>query len=378
MQIHKFVKWMFILLLIGAMLFSFNPSVQAGEMAIESRAEDVVVTFFETIDKQKYTYTNVEDELLEKVIVRENNLLKKYLKDKIKLIQQRRKAFNLDPNLIERNVNFIDKINGSDYYEFEIQLTDTYAYSGQFNLTKERTEFYFKVVQDKDGQMKISEFKSDDPIDTAYLSELDLSKALLADKSAIEVEKKIFDSPVKPFISNPVILAGSLISFDRKAMVQYAVDNAYSRPSNWGNFDSPNGKGDCTNFTSQIIYKGTGNSVMDRNGDLTWYYGGYSDRSTSWTSVNYLYDYLVRNTGQGPQGYLATSSVINAGMQLGDVVQIDLQNDGIFDHSTTIVYYQNGAPQLTRIACHTSDASDKLLVDYPGNKRWVHLTGFER
>ena len=176
MQIHKFVKWMFILLLIGAMLFSFNPSVQAGEMAIESRAEDVVVTFFETIDKQKYTYTNVEDELLEKVIVRENNLLKKYLKDKIKLIQQRRKAFNLDPNLIERNVNFIDKINGSDYYEFEIQLTDTYAYSGQFNLTKERTEFYFKVVQDKDGQMKISEFKSDDPIDTAYLSELDLSR----------------------------------------------------------------------------------------------------------------------------------------------------------------------------------------------------------
>lgn len=158
-------------------------------------------------------------------------------------------------------------------------------------------------------------------------------------------------------------------------MVNYAHENAYKRPSQWGNFDDYGG--DCTNFVSQVIYAGT-NGVMDTNGDLQWYYNGYSDRSASWIGVSSLYSYLTRNTGRGPQGELASTTTIYYSMQVGDIIQIDLNSDGVYNHGTVIVKYQAGYPTGTLVAAHTYDVDYKSINDYPGTKRWVHLTGYER
>lgn len=135
---------------------------------------------------------------------------------------------------------------------------------------------------------QIRELYSDDPIGVFRRKGEDLEKLFDDEKQNIYFDKKFEEGLEKPnFVIRP--MAGALLSLDRNAMVNYAHNNGYKRPSQWGNFDDYGG--DCTNFVSQVIHAGT-NGVMDSSGDLQWFYNGYNDRAASWTSVSSLYDYL--------------------------------------------------------------------------------------
>jgi hypothetical protein len=129
-------------------------------------------------------------------------------------------------------------------------------------------------------------------------------------------------------------LAGVWHAYNRTAAAQYA--NAWAsntqtlRNPAWGNFDPPNGGGDCTNYVSQVIYAGA--PQMDNAGSWQWYYYGYNDRSPSWTDVNSLYSYLVSNTWTGPYGAEITNGCALRG---GDVIQ--LQSGSTWFHSLSVV-----------------------------------------
>ena len=56
--------------------------------------------------------------------------------------------------------------------------------------------------------------------------------------------------------------------------------------------------GDCTNFASQCLYAGSG--IMNYTPTFGWYYASASNRTPSWTGVQYLYDFLTRGKGPGP------------------------------------------------------------------------------
>ena len=79
--------------------------------------------------------------------------------------------------------------------------------------------------------------------------------------------------------------------YDRKKVVDYAKKWAYSRNKRYYDFEKIGG--DCTNFTSQCIYAGSGKMYYDKL--IGWYYNSVSDRSPSWTSVELLYKFLVNN-----------------------------------------------------------------------------------
>ena len=79
------------------------------------------------------------------------------------------------------------------------------------------------------------------------------------------------------------------IPYDRGAAVDYARRWALSR--NPAFYDFSDIGGDCTNFVSQCIYAGAG--VMNYTKDTGWYYISSSDRTPSWTGVEYLYDFLI-------------------------------------------------------------------------------------
>ena len=51
----------------------------------------------------------------------------------------------------------------------------------------------------------------------------------------------------------------------------------------------------------------------------------------------HLYNYLVNNDYIGPQGKLANSSEILYSMNTCDIVQIDFNYDGTYDHSVVQV-----------------------------------------
>ena len=80
--------------------------------------------------------------------------------------------------------------------------------------------------------------------------------------------------------------------YNRKKAVEYAIKWAYKRNPKYYNFDSVGG--DCTSFISQCIYAGSG--IMNYKKHIGWYYNSSSDRTASWSGVEFLYNFLSKKT----------------------------------------------------------------------------------
>ncbi len=159
------------------------------------------------------------------------------------------------------------------------------------------------------------------------------------------------------------------LPYNRTAAVQYAHKWARSRNPDY--YDFENIGGDCTNFASQCIFAGSG--VMNNTPIYGWYYWSSYSRTASWTGVNYLYDFLVSNKGQGP--YAEVTGVRD--VLPGDVAQLSFEGGGIFNHSPVVV--QVGNPVRVdniRIAAHTFNADDYPLTNFDWVAvRFIHILG---
>lgn len=152
--------------------------------------------------------------------------------------------------------------------------------------------------------------------------------------------------------------------YNRQEVLEYAKKWAYSRNPKYYNFD-PVG-GDCTNFASQCILAGI--HEMNYNRQNGWYYINGNNKSSSWTGVEFLYNFLITNNMAGPEG---EETVINR-LEIGDIVQLSF--DGIsFSH--TLVVVKNGTNiNNTFIASHTFDAFGKRVSEYRLSKyRCIHI-----
>lgn len=102
--------------------------------------------------------------------------------------------------------------------------------------------------------------------------------------------------------------------YDRLRAVLYARRWAFSRNPAYFSFNSLGG--DCTNFVSQCLFAGSG--VMNYTPVFGWFYRSANDRTASWTGVEFLYNFLISNRGDGP----AAQEVPLCDLQLGDVIQL--------------------------------------------------------
>ncbi len=156
--------------------------------------------------------------------------------------------------------------------------------------------------------------------------------------------------------------------YNREDAVAYAQRWAYERNPEFYSFDEIGG--DCTNFVSQCIYAGCG--VMNYTPDFGWYYISPDDRSAAWTGVEYLYNFLVSNEGNGPYG----EELPFALAEIGDVIQLSF-NGEIYAH-TLIVTRTGEFPSSDNIliAAHSNDAFDRPLNTYFFEKaRLIHILG---
>lgn len=148
-----------------------------------------------------------------------------------------------------------------------------------------------------------------------------------------------------------------LIPYHRNAAINYARIWALGRNPLYYNFDGMGG--DCTNFVSQCIYAGAG--IMNDSRENGWYYKNLYDRSPSWTGVEFLFDFLVRNRSIGPYGHVVSVDHTVP----GDVIQLAHGND--FYHSLLVC---SDSPVIS-VAAHTDDAWNRPLSDY----RYDHAVG---
>ena len=135
---------------------------------------------------------------------------------------------------------------------------------------------------------------------------------------------------------------------------------------------------DCTNFVSQCVAYGFGNTTsytsassyrMYNNGNATTgWFAGSGGGSSPWESVNAHWTYMrsAKTNTDGPR----TSQLSQSSVGLGDVMQIDFDNDGDYDHSVICV---NTSP--LRFAQHTS-GTIKSINDYEGVKRFYRPTSY--
>jgi len=149
----------------------------------------------------------------------------------------------------------------------------------------------------------------------------------------------------------------------RKDALAYAKKWAYSRNPAYYAFDKVGG--DCTSFVSQCIYAGS--KVMNFTPTFGWYYINSTQRSPSWTGVQYLYDFLVNNTGPGP----FATEVPKSEVQIADIIQ--LGNSERFYHS---LFVNAITKDNIFVASHDFDAYMRNLNTYSFEKiRFLHIIG---
>jgi len=162
-----------------------------------------------------------------------------------------------------------------------------------------------------------------------------------------------------------------LAPYNREAAVAYARKWALSRNPNYYNFDKLGG--DCTNFVSQCLYAGSG--VMNPTPTFGWYYYSASNRSPSWTGVEFLYNFLVRKSGIGPGGVEVPMEAV----QPGDMSQF-AGGPGRFTHSQFIVSVGKQPALDNILVCtHTYDSLDRPLSTYEFDRiRFIRIEGVRR
>ena len=151
------------------------------------------------------------------------------------------------------------------------------------------------------------------------------------------------------------------ISYNRAAAVAYARRWALGRNPEFYDFSKLGG--DCTNFASQCIYEGS--AVMNFTPVFGWYYLSVSDRTPSWTGVEYLYQFLINNESVGPFAREVSSREVMP----GDIVQLG-NSRGEFYHTPVIVETR---PRIL-VAAHSNDALNRPLSTYSYERaRFLHI-----
>ena len=154
------------------------------------------------------------------------------------------------------------------------------------------------------------------------------------------------------------------LPYNREKAVEYA--RVWAMKRNPAYLDYEKLGGDCTNFASQCLYAGSG--VMNPTKVTGWYYYSSSNRTASWTGVQYLYNFLVGNKSVGPYASVVQPDEV----ELGDIVQLG-QSSGFFYHSPVIVGIDDDD---IYVAAHSFDAYMRPLSSYIYDQaRFLHIQG---
>lgn len=159
--------------------------------------------------------------------------------------------------------------------------------------------------------------------------------------------------------------------YNRENALAYAHQWAMDR--NPAYLDFSNLGGDCTNFISQCLYAGC--NTMNVKPVYGWYYYNSYNRTASWTGVQFLYNFLIRNEEAGP----FASEVPLSGVVPGDMIQLSFDGN-TFRHSLFVVETgKSHDPDNVEIATHTFDRDYYPLSGYAFRKyRCLHIEGYRK
>lgn len=155
-----------------------------------------------------------------------------------------------------------------------------------------------------------------------------------------------------------------IIDYDRISAINYAKTWAKARNPEYYDFSTIGG--DCTNYVSQCVYAGC--KTMNYTPITGWYYVSLNNRTASWTSVEYFYNFIVKNKGLGPFGKLINFNEL----QIGDVVQLG-DEYGDFFHAPFVCGFNGNTPLFS---AHSRDVYGVPISFFRYNTlRCIQITG---
>jgi len=144
--------------------------------------------------------------------------------------------------------------------------------------------------------------------------------------------------------------------YNRQKAVEYA--NIYSFSRNPKYYDFSNLGGNCTNFVSQCLH--AGGCPFNFEYPLGWFYKSINNRSPSFTGVEFLYNFLVRqDKSTGPKAVLAPIEHLD----IGDIIQLSF-DEIKFSHTLIVTKVNHQNPSNPYCATNTFDAFDRQLSSY--------------
>ena len=158
-----------------------------------------------------------------------------------------------------------------------------------------------------------------------------------------------------------------IYAYNRRHAVSYAEKWAFERNPLF--FDFSEIGGNCTNFVSQCLLAGC--CTMNFENTFGWYYISVEDRAPAWTGVEFLYNFLTSNTGDGPFGIVEELTEL----QIGDIIQLSNENDDYF-HTLFVSGFDENVPL---VAAQTIDAFNRPISEYVyKTARGIHILGYRR
>lgn len=187
--------------------------------------------------------------------------------------------------------------------------------------------------------------------------------------------------------------AKAVKSINNTAVVNYARAN-YNKASPargkstvpYYDFSTISGSYDCTNFVSHALLAGGANTNDPGGNGISgsgWYFRSINNRSSSWSGVTNLYNYLVNNTKANTAAGKGNTYTLNGAFWgIGDVLQFKASGSSVYSHSTIITqkkYSDDRARCYAYVTGRTSKSSynnNTAAADmFPGGAKrtiWVY------
>ncbi|MCR4963703.1 MAG: amidase domain-containing protein [Firmicutes bacterium] len=357
-----------------------------------SKIEKVIVQFYE--NKDMGTCNDISVFLDKKLAA--------YLADKINTQNYATRLYNTEKENYAVQVILINKERCSTELHFTFQVISTYNYVGCKDFDTEVSE-EVRIIYDCENDCitdfytplnyydeAIRESYSDNPLlripaqDIAH-NQTDLKN----DIDRVHTE----ESTISTFDDyQESSRYSSLVSAN---IVSYARNNYYKSQPSSGNgvvpyydFSNIPNNWDCTNFVSHALLAG-GANVYDTGGNgissTGWYYRNINNRSSSWSSVTFLYNYLINNThANAPTGISSIYSHNLSAWATGDILQLKFYGNSDYGHSTIITqkkYSKDGSRAYAYVTGRTSgtqynnnQAADDMAPG--GSKRTIYVYNY--
>lgn len=160
----------------------------------------------------------------------------------------------------------------------------------------------------------------------------------------------------------------NILPYNRGKAVTYAREWALSRNKKY--YDFSNLGGDCTNFISQCLYAGS--NIMNTTPTFGWYYFSLNNRAPAWTSVNHLYNFLIKNNKKA----VFAEEVSIEEIEPGDIIQLANVNIGFYHSLLVTSTGETPTVDNVLICTHTIDSKDRPLNTYSYDAfRCLHILG---